>query len=130
MSDNASATPWHGPYLVRSSIGMAYLRALDAALSVIVGDQTAPRDGPIGKLLIGIGGSLGDAVIASSILPAVHEALPDTEIGIVLPSLGHSALTGHPFVRWTHVVDHWRSNRSAISWLAKRRISSSTHARA
>lgn len=110
MPFRSKGTPLRGRYLVRNPAWNAWLRAADVALGLAtrspVPVTTAPR-----RLLISIGGHLGDAVIASSVLPLLRHALPETEIGVMLGSWARPALEGHPDVRWFHEVDHWKLMR-------------------
>jgi ADP-heptose:LPS heptosyltransferase len=124
------STPLRGRYLVIDPAAWLYLRTLDLALSAIVRSHPEAPTRPIRKLLIGVGGHLGDAVIASSVLAAIHEALPGVEIGLALSSPSLPVFAGHPLVRWMHVVDHWKGNRSAATWLKKRKVSTKSHAQA
>jgi ADP-heptose:LPS heptosyltransferase len=120
MSDVAARLQANGRYLVSNRIGLAYLKALDAMLSL----RRAPnREIPekISSLLIGVGGHLGDAIIATSLLPAIRRACPDTRIGVAAASWAMPAFQGHPLVEWTHVVDHWKPNRGSIGRLKKLR---------
>src|SRR4051794_13776794 len=108
-----------GRYLVRSIQGRLYLTALDAALDLIAGKPSPPRAKAVERLLIGIGGHLGDAVIASSVLPWIREALPGVRLGLALPSGSRLVLEGHPDIAWWHTVDHWKVNRRRIPAVVK-----------
>jgi ADP-heptose:LPS heptosyltransferase len=71
------------------------------------------------RILLLNGAHIGDIVIASSLLPALHSAFPEAEIGIVCGSWAREVLRQHPQVSFTHEIDHWRLNRSAISLAGK-----------
>jgi ADP-heptose:LPS heptosyltransferase len=114
-------------YLINSPAGRAYVSALDAVLSVVARNSAEPRSPQIEKVLLGIGGHIGDAIIASAALRWVGAALPDASIGIAISSAARPILEGHPRVKWIHTVDHWKLNRSAASWPAKRRRSAETN---
>jgi ADP-heptose:LPS heptosyltransferase len=117
-----------GRYLVQSTAGLTYLTLLDTLL----GWRRNRREEPstIKQLLIGVGGHLGDAVIASSVLPVIMRGLPGVQIGVAAPSWVMSVFENHPVVKWTHRIDHWKVNRSSISRFAKFRRSVATHRRA
>lgn len=122
----------HNPaprYLVNSLAGRAYVTALDAALGFIVRRPRSSK-APVNRLLIGIGGHIGDAIIASSALRWVRDALPGAEVGIAISSAASPVLEGHPLIKWVHHVDHWKLNRSTAGWLTKRRVSIGSHGRA
>jgi ADP-heptose:LPS heptosyltransferase len=102
--------PLKAGYLVRRPLPNLALRGIDAMLSLLVRRGT-PALGGVQRLLLAVGGHLGDAVIASSVLPLVRAALPDVRIGIVAPSWSRGVLRGHPEVAWNHTFDPWRTNR-------------------
>ena len=117
-------------YLINSPAGRAYVGVLDVLLRVVA-RKSAPREArPIEKLLLGIGGQIGDAVIASSALRWVGVALPHVSVGIAISSSARPILDGHPLVKWIHTVDHWKLNRSPASWPTKRLRSAETNRQA
>lgn len=126
VSDRDRRSPTRGPYLVQSTRGLIYLKALDTLLA-LNRRSTPPEVRPIKRLLVGIGGHLGDAIMATNVLPAIVGALPDVEIGVAAPSWTWPAIEGHPAIRWIHRVDHWKLNRSAAARLAKLGQSMATH---
>jgi ADP-heptose:LPS heptosyltransferase len=113
-----------GRYLVRSHTGFFYLAALDALLKTI--PITAVERKPVSRILVGVGGHLGDAIIATTVLPAIRHAIPDAEIGIAAGSWAVPAFEGNPAIARIHRVDHWKVNRSGIGRLAKFRRSLTT----
>jgi ADP-heptose:LPS heptosyltransferase len=102
--------PLRAGYLVRRPLPNLALRGIDAMLSLLVRRDTT-GGGSVQRLLLAVGGHLGDAVIASAVLPLVRAALPDVRIGIVAPSWSRPVLRGHPEVAWSHTFDPWRTNR-------------------
>jgi ADP-heptose:LPS heptosyltransferase len=88
-------------------------------LAVVTRGEAAPLSAEPRRLLLAVGGHLGDAVMVTSAIALLRQALPTTEIGIVLGSWAKAALAGHPRLRWIHTVDHWKMNRSAASLPAK-----------
>jgi ADP-heptose:LPS heptosyltransferase len=56
---------------------------------------------------------LGDAVIATAVLPALKEAYPDAKIGFLAASWSAAVFENHPLIDHLHVVDHWKLNRSS-----------------
>lgn len=119
MSRGETTSPLRGRYLVRNRPWNAALRIADALLSML--PRRNPSHGSLHprRILIAIGGHLGDAVIATSVLPRIAQALPDAEIGMLLPSWSRDVVEGHRLVRWIHHVDHWKTNRQATSARAK-----------
>ena len=116
MIGSSPTSPLRGRYLVRNRGWNAYLRACDAVLGAFVSRAVArPFDRAPERLLLAIGGQLGDAVIATAALAAVKRGLPRTKIGIVTGSWSVPVFDGNPDVRWVHTVDHWKLDRSGRS---------------
>jgi ADP-heptose:LPS heptosyltransferase len=110
------ASPLRGKYLVQDRIPNAGLALADGVLGLFRGWNRAGREvGRPRRILIAIGGHLGDAVIATSVLPVLRAAFPEAEIGVLVGSWARPVLEGHPLIRWFHVVDHWKLNRSGDS---------------
>ncbi len=126
-----AASPLRGRYLVHNPGWNAWLRVSDALLKTVFRSApgTALTKRPQ-RLLLGVGGHLGDALIASAVIPLLREELPDTELGVILGSWAAAALDGHPHLRWTHTVDHWHTNRSAEARASKWRRYHHTRQRA
>ena len=112
------ASALSGRYLVRNPILRAaltlhdsYLRLANRAARAAVPD--VPR-----RLVVAVGGQLGDAVIATSAIQQLRDAFPSCEIGVVSPPTAAVVFENHPAIERTHVVDHWfwgRSDKTAIS---------------
>jgi ADP-heptose:LPS heptosyltransferase len=119
-------SPLRGRYLVRNPLWNAWLRVNDSVLRVLHDTNGEQRTGrSLKRVLVAVGGHLGDAVIATAHLSQLSRALPGAEIGIVCGSWSRRVFEGHPRVKWIHVVDYWKLNRGAASvfarWLAARR---------
>ena len=113
------ASPLRGRYLIRNPALNAWLRLLDTAVTPFARPELRrPTERPR-RLLIAIGGHLGDAVIATSVLPALARWSPETELGMLLPSSARVVVDGHPRLRWIHAVDHWKTSRSTQRLIAK-----------
>jgi ADP-heptose:LPS heptosyltransferase len=102
-----------GRYLVNDPLPRWGLRAVDAVLdrwpsrTASTPASVAPR-----RVLLALGGHMGDAIIATSAVAAVRILAPQTEIGVVVGSWMLAAIEGLPDVGLVHVVDHWKSNRT------------------
>jgi heptosyltransferase-2 len=125
-----SASPLRGRYLVRNRAWNAWLRVNDLALTLFHRPTVAasPAREPK-RIVLAVGGHLGDAVIATALLPRIAAALPGAEIGVLTSSWNRRVLESHPRVRWIHVVDHWRLSRANASivsrWITTRRTRAS-----
>jgi ADP-heptose:LPS heptosyltransferase len=113
-----------GRYLVRNRALNAWLQASDAFLSL---GRRSPPEAPSRlpkRVLVCVGGHLGDAVIATRAIAQLHRALPGVEVGVLSGSWNRCVFAGHPAVRWFHSVDHWKTNRAAMGlaarWMAYR----------
>lgn len=74
------------------------------------------------RLLVSNIAHLGDVVLSTSVLPVLKEAFPEAEIGFLSSSWTKSFLIDHPLLHHLHTVDHWKLNRSPLSWKEKIRI--------
>ncbi|HYD53546.1 MAG TPA: glycosyltransferase family 9 protein [Gemmatimonadaceae bacterium] len=105
------ASPLRGAYLVQNPAWRAWLRTADAALALRAGSREPPPIPTPRRLLVAIGGHLGDAVIASSAIGLLRRALPHTELGVLVGSWSRPVLEGHPALRHLHTADHWKLAR-------------------
>ena len=116
-----AASPLRGRYLVRNRLWNAWLTANDALLEAFRGrgDDGAPH--ALDRVLVCVGGHLGDAIIATTALSNLSRAAPTAEIGVLSGSWNREVLESMPQVRWFHSVDHWKSSRTranlAHRWL-------------
>jgi ADP-heptose:LPS heptosyltransferase len=126
-------TPRRGRYLVKNPLLYAWLRARDEMWSVVGGrlppSELQPSSRP-GRILVAVGGHIGDAVIATGVLAEVNRRVPGAEIGVLCASWQRVVFEKHPLVSRVHVRDHWRLNRANASVFAKVRASRSTRAAA
>ena len=115
-----SATPLRGRYLVQNRWLRGWLRLNDAVLwaSRRRTAQVAMPPSPT-RVLLSVGGHLGDAVIATKAIAQLRRAMPGVAIGVVSGSWNRMIFDGHPHVRWFHAVDHWRTNRSGTGWVSR-----------
>jgi ADP-heptose:LPS heptosyltransferase len=101
-----------GRYLVRRFGLFAYLTALDLALRLRSAKGTNHSSPEIRRILVAIGGAIGDAVIASGTVDSIARSHPELEISVVAPSWAREVIAGHPAVRRIHTLDHWHTNRT------------------
>lgn len=120
----------HGRYLARNPLLVGGLRAIDALLGTLVRPAGPEAFRVPRRVLLAIGGHLGDAVIASAVFPRIREVWPGAEIGVVSGGWSRSVLQGHPLVRWIHTVDHWKLIRSDAGRVARFRRYAATRRRA
>jgi ADP-heptose:LPS heptosyltransferase len=112
-------SPLRGRYLVRNRPWNAYLHAADRLLALLARSESAKPLAPPRRILLAVGGHLGDAIIAASAVALARRAFPEAEIGMLVGSWARAGVEGHPDVRWIHTVDQWKMNRSAASLTAK-----------
>lgn len=120
-----------GHYSIRNPAANASLRALDATLRLLV--RARPVSGPVAaprRILISNIAHLGDVIVATSVLPALHAAYPQAEFGFLVGSWSLPVLEGHPLVTRRHVFDHWMQSRALASRREKWRIHRRTRAQA
>lgn len=107
------SSPLRRGYLVKHPALNLALRMRDAWLERV--RQGSPSiDVPVPRrLLVCVGGHLGDAVLATSVFPVLQASYPDAAIGVLAPSWSLPVFENHPAIRWRHTFDHWKTNRSA-----------------
>lgn len=115
----SGATPLRGRYLVRNPALRAALQLGDAALELVRSPSASRSIDAPKRLLLAVGGHLGDAVIATSVLSTLRRQFPSVEIGMVLPSWSAVVVEGHPELQWIHVTDHWRTSRANVRLAGK-----------
>ncbi len=111
-------SPLRGRYLVRNRPWNAFLHVTDRMLARVVRHRKASVGTPR-RVLLAVGGHLGDALIATSAIAHVRRAFPGAEIGMLLGSWAKLAIEGHPDLRWIHTIDQWKMNRTGRSLVGK-----------
>ena len=114
-----SGTPLRGRYLVRNPAWNAWLRANDYVMDLVAPTRTAKQPETPRRILLAVGGHLGDAVIATSIIAPLRTAIPNVEIGVLCGSWSVPVFTTHPAILTVHAVDHWKLARSSRSLPAR-----------
>jgi len=115
-----TATPLRGRYLVQNRLWRAWFAANDLALRFTSGPASARASTQVPRrILVAVGGHLGDAVIATRAVAQIARELPGASIGILSGSWNRAVFDGHPSVQWFHAIDHWKVNRAAHSALAR-----------
>lgn len=118
-----------GRYLVQRVPLFAYLSALDFALRLRSGRGADSPSQEIRKIVVAIGGAIGDAVIATGIIDSIARSRPELEVSVLTPSWAHDVIAGHPAVRRVHTLDHWHTNRAGPIFRRIRRwIETRSHA--
>lgn len=115
-------------YATYSRLLKTVLGVVDRALALAV--RRPPRTAwPSGtapeRILLCSQGHLGDAILATALLPALRAAYPGAKIGMLVHPGSAQLVSGHPEVEWVHTVEHWHLNRHASSawsrWQGHRR---------
>ena len=121
-----SGTPLRGRYLVKNPAWNAWLRANDYLLQLVAPSRSANASATPRRILLAIGGHLGDAVIATSVIAPLRSAIPNVEIGVLCGSWSAPIFTTHPAILRVHTMDHWKLARSSRSlplrWNVARRM--------
>lgn len=117
LSGQRRNTPLHGRYLVRHPLWRAWLRVADAVLDLVTTSRAGtPLTQPPRRILLCIGGHLGDAVVATQAVASVHRSVTDAQIGVLTGSWNRAVFDHHPHVSAVHTCDHWKLNRRLRGW--------------
>jgi hypothetical protein len=104
----AKGSPLRGRYLANNPALRAMMTASDLLLAPLrVWRRRTPEVSAPRRVLLSVGGHLGDAVIATAAIRRLADALPDAEIGVLLPRSSAVVLDGNARVVRRHYVDHW-----------------------
>ena len=118
---SAARSPLRGEYLVQNTLWRVCLRLHDSFVGLVSSRSARPAAIPSTpkRILVCVGGHLGDAVIATAALTRLHDAFAEAAIGVVSGSWNAKIFDALPLVRWFHVVDHWKANRSREPFIAR-----------
>jgi len=96
-----------GPYLIKNPLLYGYLRCIDLVCKVLrVFGKARPCPDIPDNILVIQWAHMGDAIIATSILPLLRKAYPRAKIGMLINSCSVPILQKHPLVDKLHVFDH------------------------
>ena len=118
---SAARSPLRGRYLVQNPLGRAWLLLHDSVVGLVSNRSARPVaiPGSPKRILLCVGGHLGDAVIATAALTRLHDVFGEAAIGVLSGSWNAKIFAAHPLVRWFHVFDHWKANRSPQPFIAR-----------
>ena len=119
-----------GHYSIRNPLANALLRVMDAALRLLVRRRTPETLPAAPRILISNIAHLGDVIVATSVLPALQAAFPQSEFGFLIGSWSLPVLKDHPMVTRCHVFDHWMQSRASSSRREKWRVHQQTRVQA
>ena len=102
-----------GPYLVRNPILRAALTLHDSYLGVFNRSVRAAIPDVPHRVIVAVGGQLGDAVVATSAIQQLRNSFPSCAIAVLCPPVAAVVFENHPAIQRVHVVDHWFWSRAA-----------------
>jgi ADP-heptose:LPS heptosyltransferase len=115
----SAPSPLVGRYLAHNPALVGFLAIADEVLRFRRPSPSAPMPDRPRRVLLAVGGHLGDAVVATAAIAYLRAVQPDTEIGLALPSWARAVFDGDDRVRWIHEIDHWKPNRSGGSFTTR-----------
>jgi len=119
-----------GKYLVRNPLACLILWSRDLLYNLVYRRANTNVNPEPQKILLSSVAHLGDVIMSSSILPYIHALFPECEIGVLMGSWSKNVLHDHPLIKNFHYFDHWKLNRSNLSFLQKLRISKTSSKKA
>jgi ADP-heptose:LPS heptosyltransferase len=106
------ASALRGRYLVKNRGVNAALAIRDAFLRLLPERTPAAQPRAPRRIVVAIGGHLGDGVIATSVMAPLAEAFPGVRVGVICPTPMAIIFEGHPLVDRIHRYDHWLGRRT------------------
>lgn len=107
-----------------------WLAVSDALLRAIRRPSRRPTPARPKRILVCVGGHLGDAVISAAALADLHTTAPEADIGVLCASWNRKVLAAIPHIRRIHTVDHWKLNRAPVSFPRRMLAYAASQARA
>ena len=98
-------------YTANNPFLKAALRLVDGLLSRLRRPPRRPAAVAPRRILVCNQAHLGDAILATAVLPALHAAHPGAEIGMLVHPDAARVAQAHPGIRHVHTVEHWHLNR-------------------
>lgn len=81
------------------------------------------------RILICNQGHLGDAILATALVPALRAAYPSAKIGLLVHPGSVALVASDPDIEWLHTVEHWHLNRRGHGWWLRWRAHWTSHAK-
>lgn len=106
--------PTFGRYYVRTRSVALVLGAVDLVIAPLqaISRKAIPITPPR-SILVSNMGSLGDAVVSTSVIPIIKSAFPKAKIGFLVARASAPFFECHPDVHYVHVMDHWLNKRGS-----------------
>lgn len=104
--------------LIQNPLSNWIMRMVDGAIRLFVSKQEASLPASPQKILLCNIAQLGDALIATNVLPVLKKRFPAAEIGFLVASESATVLEDHPLVSRLHLFDHFylhgRNGKAAL----------------
>ena len=95
-------------YAVQRPALRAALWVIDKLLRVIFAPKQAPVPTDPARILVCMQAHLGDAILATAVLPPLRRAFPGARLGFLVHPVSAELLAMQPGVERVHRVEHWR----------------------
>jgi len=112
-------SPLSGRILLKNPVANGLLHFIDFILQFCVIPKPSSLLQNPHRILICNIAHLGDAVLATSVLPALKSAFPQVSLGMLVGGWSKNVVTDHPLLDHVHHLDHWKLNREDISFWNK-----------
>lgn len=111
--------PNKGRYLFHNPVLHVVIGSVDWLLGTVRKPSAKPLAVTPKKILLCCQAHIGDAIIATSVLPVIKAAFPDAQIGFLTHPSSIEVFTDNPRVTWVHTFSHWKLNRQNLSFWKK-----------
>jgi ADP-heptose:LPS heptosyltransferase len=119
MEYQKRSAPNKGRYLFNNPILLVIIGSIDWFLELFYKSSKEKLKVSPKKILLCCQAHIGDAILASSVVPVIKSAFPQAQIGFLIHPGSIEVLTNNPHVSWVHTFSHWKLNRQNLSFWKK-----------
>lgn len=128
LDDHYAIVPLVHGYHIQAKFPNFVIRSLDNCLSVVLPvwnyiralfSRRSTAVVPPKKILLANIAHNGDVIITLSLVKAIKDSYPDSEIGFLAGSWCKVILDNHPWLHHVHYFDHWRISRAKTTLIKR-----------
>jgi ADP-heptose:LPS heptosyltransferase len=118
-TDQIRSTPNKGRYLFHNRILHLLIGGVDSVLESFKKPSQIALSANPKRILLCCQAHIGDAILATSVLPVLKAAFPDAQFGFLIHPGSIDVFTDNPKIAWLHTIIHWNLNRQNLPFWKK-----------